>query len=257
MVVYRATPADVASGVRVGDVEYPGFPAAGAGVAGRRPVAQGRVLRAAARSGLNTPIVAFARDEAGNEATATLRRQRVPEAVQEEPDRARRRVHQPRRARNPRALARAEAGAAGRRRRDAAGVPPDQRRAAPDERRADRGARGEDLAANGCGSGPFVQLGNSQVEAGFADHRTYLYKGKEVDQQVAPRLRPRGHRARADRGRERRHGAATRAGSASTATASSSTTAWASQSLYGHLSSFDVKVGDTRHQAARRSDGAA
>ena len=31
---------------------------------------------------------------------------------------------------------------------------------------------------------PFVQLGNSQVEAGFADHRTYLYQGKEVDQQV-------------------------------------------------------------------------
>src|SRR5262245_64841131 len=32
--------------------------------------------------------------------------------------------------------------------------------------------------------GPFVQLGNSQVEAGFADHRTYFYQGKEVDQQV-------------------------------------------------------------------------
>ena len=32
--------------------------------------------------------------------------------------------------------------------------------------------------------GPFVQLGNSQVEASFADHRTYLYKGKEIDQQV-------------------------------------------------------------------------
>jgi len=31
--------------------------------------------------------------------------------------------------------------------------------------------------------GPFVQLGNSQVEASFADHRTYFYKGKEVDQQ--------------------------------------------------------------------------
>ena len=27
MVVYRATPPDVRSGVRVGDVEYPGFPA--------------------------------------------------------------------------------------------------------------------------------------------------------------------------------------------------------------------------------------
>src|SRR5262249_47712347 len=30
MVVYKATPADVQSGVRVGDVEYPGFPASGA-----------------------------------------------------------------------------------------------------------------------------------------------------------------------------------------------------------------------------------
>ena len=37
MVVYRATPADVTSGVRVGDVEYPGFPAAGAGVGGADP----------------------------------------------------------------------------------------------------------------------------------------------------------------------------------------------------------------------------
>ena len=32
--------------------------------------------------------------------------------------------------------------------------------------------------------GPFVQLGNSKVEASFADHRTYIYKGKEVDQQT-------------------------------------------------------------------------
>src|SRR5437870_3712444 len=32
--------------------------------------------------------------------------------------------------------------------------------------------------------GPFVQLGNSQVEASFADHRTYRRKGKDVDQQV-------------------------------------------------------------------------
>src|SRR5262249_29148735 len=32
--------------------------------------------------------------------------------------------------------------------------------------------------------GPFVQLGNSKVEAAFADHRTYFYKGKEIDRQV-------------------------------------------------------------------------
>src|SRR5882672_399244 len=37
MVVYTATPDDVTSGVRVGDVEYRGFPAAGAGVTGGGP----------------------------------------------------------------------------------------------------------------------------------------------------------------------------------------------------------------------------
>jgi murein DD-endopeptidase MepM/ murein hydrolase activator NlpD len=30
---------------------------------------------------------------------------------------------------------------------------------------------------------PFQQLGNSQVEASFADHRTYMYKEREVDRQ--------------------------------------------------------------------------
>ncbi|MEW5974312.1 MAG: M23 family metallopeptidase [Acidobacteriota bacterium] len=31
--------------------------------------------------------------------------------------------------------------------------------------------------------GPFLQLSNSQVESLFADHRTYFYQGKEVDRQ--------------------------------------------------------------------------
>src|SRR5207244_5683316 len=30
---------------------------------------------------------------------------------------------------------------------------------------------------------PFLQLSNSQVEAAFADHRTYRYQGKEIDRQ--------------------------------------------------------------------------
>jgi murein DD-endopeptidase MepM/ murein hydrolase activator NlpD len=33
-------------------------------------------------------------------------------------------------------------------------------------------------------NGPFHPLGNASVESGFADHRTYLYGGKEVDRQV-------------------------------------------------------------------------
>ncbi|MEO8125491.1 MAG: M23 family metallopeptidase [Bryobacteraceae bacterium] len=32
--------------------------------------------------------------------------------------------------------------------------------------------------------GPFVQLGNSKVESQFADQRSYIYKGKKVDQQM-------------------------------------------------------------------------
>ncbi len=93
-------------------------------------------------------------------------------------------------------------------------------------------------------NGPFVQLGNSKVEASFADHRTYLYQKKEVDQQV--------------------HLGFDLAVTANVAVvaANAGTVVHASwlgifgncividhgmgvQSLYGHLSSFDVKVGET------------
>lgn len=33
-------------------------------------------------------------------------------------------------------------------------------------------------------SRPFLQLSNSQVEASFADHRTYFYQGKQIDRQT-------------------------------------------------------------------------
>jgi len=72
MVVYKATPADITSGVRVGDVEYPGFPAAGAGVEGADPAIKVAVFSLLYDQPLNTPIVAFARDEAGNQAKATF-----------------------------------------------------------------------------------------------------------------------------------------------------------------------------------------
>ncbi|HEY7291432.1 MAG TPA: M23 family metallopeptidase, partial [Vicinamibacterales bacterium] len=103
--------------------------------------------------------------------------------------------------------------------------------------------------------GPFVQLGNSQVEASFADHRTYIYGGKEVDQQVhlgfdlavtehvpvhaanrgvvvnASWLGIYGNCVIIDHG-------------------------MGVQTLYGHLMSFDVKVGDKveRGQQIGRSD---
>ena len=93
-------------------------------------------------------------------------------------------------------------------------------------------------------NGPFTQLGNSKVEAAFADHRTYVYKGKEVDQQV--------HLGFDLAVTSRVPIVAANAGTVLNAS-------WLGiygncviidhgmgvQSLYGHLSSFDVKVGDT------------
>lgn len=53
-------------------------------------------------------------------------------------------------------------------------------------RRVDH-AKVAELAAQSSGkflwSGPFIQLSNSKVEAAFADRRTYVYKGERVDQQ--------------------------------------------------------------------------
>ena len=92
-------------------------------------------------------------------------------------------------------------------------------------------------------NGPFSQLANSQVEAHFADVRSYVYKGKKVDQQVhlGYDLAVTAH--------------------VPVVAANDGRVVWASdlgiygncivldhgyglQSIYGHLSGIDVKVGD-------------
>ena len=242
MLVYRATPADVASGVRVGEVEYPGYPASGAGVpsdAGLKTVFFGLLYD----QDLNAPIIAFARDEAGNETKATF----VDNVFQKPQKRSRIEL---------------DDGFVNR-------VVPEILAHSP-ELKIGTPAEGEDmlpafLKINGelrrinadeiaalasktsskkLWEGPFVQLGNSQVEASFADHRTYRRKGKDVDQQVhlgfdlAVTSRVAIVAANAGKVVNARwlgifgncvildHGMGV-------------------QSLYGHLSSLDVKVGDT------------
>ena len=247
MLVYRATPEDVRSGVRVGDVEYPGFP--------ERPVGQGsegsRVDPGSSVAffallhdqKLNTPIVAFARDEAGNEAHVTF-----VDNVFEKPFKK----------------SRIELDDAFITR-----VVPDILEHSPELKLASPAAGSDMLPAfltiNGelrkinnaqiaalaartsptrLWKGPFVQLGNSQVEASFADHRTYFYKGKEVDRQI--------HLGFDLAVTSRVPIVAANGGQVVHAS-------WLGiygnciiidhglgvQSLYGHLSSFDVKVGDT------------
>src|SRR5439155_14870632 len=69
-VVYRVNPPDVESGVQVGDLAYPGFPASGAndveGVHITDPALKLAFFALRYDQHLNTPIHLYARDEAGN-----------------------------------------------------------------------------------------------------------------------------------------------------------------------------------------------
>jgi murein DD-endopeptidase MepM/ murein hydrolase activator NlpD len=254
-VVYKATPADVTSGVRVGDIEYPGFPVSGAGVTSADAAVKAAFFALLHDQPLNTPIVAFARDEAGNQAKATFvdnvfekpfkksrieiddkfMNKTVPDIVEHSPELKM--------------------------------APPPQD--SPEMLQAFLRVNGElrksnaqEIAAMAAKTSPtrlwegtFVQLGNSQVEASFADRRTYIYKGKEIDQQT--------HLGFDLAVTEHVPVAAANAGTVLNAS-------WLGiygncvildhgmgvQSLYAHLMSFDVKVGDkvTRGQIVGRSD---
>src|SRR3954447_19593587 len=73
MVVYRVTPSDVTSGVLVGDLQYPGYPATGATVEGvsiSDPSLRIAFFALRYDQDLKTPMHLFARDEAGNSARA-------------------------------------------------------------------------------------------------------------------------------------------------------------------------------------------
>jgi murein DD-endopeptidase MepM/ murein hydrolase activator NlpD len=251
MVVYRATPADVRSGVRVGDIEYAGFPASGAGATGD-PALKVAFFALLHDQDMNAPIVAFARDEAGNESKVSfvdnLFDKPFKRSTIELDDRFLQRVV-------PEILEHA----------------PELKMSAPPggdllpaflkingqlrQINAEEIAKiAAATASSRLWNGPFVQLGNSQVEASFADHRTYFYKGQEVDQQVHLGFDL----------------AVTRSVPVAAANAGKVLNAsWLGiygncviidhgmgvASLYGHLSSFDVKVGDTvaRGQTIGRS----
>ena len=243
-VVYRATPADVMSGVRVDNVEYPGFPV------GNDPAVKGAFFALLWDQPLRAKILAFARDEGGSEATATF----IDNVFEKPQKKSRIEI-------DDRFIDR---------------VAPEIRQNSPELKIAD-GASNLDMFLKENGElrkmnadtilaiarktspmrlwdGPFVQLGNSKVEAAFADHRTYTYKGKEVDHQVhlGFDLAVTSHVPIA-------------AANAGTIVNASWLGIYGNcviidhgmgvQSLYGHLSSFDVKVGDqvTRGQTIGRS----
>lgn len=251
MVVYRATPSDVRSGVRVGDIEYQGFPASGTGANGTDPSLHVAFFALLHDQDLHTPIVVFAKDDAGNETKANF-----IDNVFEKPfkrstielqdtflEHAMEIIeHAP------------ELGMA----RPSADLLPTFLKINGDLRRANT-SQIEKIVLSGTSpsrlwSGPFVQLGNSKVESAFADHRAYVYKGNEVDQQM--------HLGFDLAVTTRVAVVAANAGKVLNAS-------WLGiygncviidhgmgvASLYGHLSSFDVKQGDvvTKGQTIGRS----
>jgi hypothetical protein len=239
-VVYRATPPEATSGVRVGDQFYPGFPASGAGVAGTDSSLKVAFFALLYDQDLTTPIELYAKDEAGNEAVATFDHKVFPKPFLKSridlTDAFLQKVVSEILGNTPDFKA--------------AGAGDDRLQAFLQINRALRKENADQIAALAARTqpallwkGPFLQLVNSKVESKFADHRTYFYQGKEVDQQVhlgfdlavtanvpvlaendgvvlvAAYLGIYGNCVIID------HGLGV-------------------QSLYGHLSSFEVKAGD-------------
>jgi hypothetical protein len=179
-VVYDVTQPAVSSGVRVGDKEYPGFPASGAGVAHADVGLRVAFFALPWDADPATPIHVFARDGVGNQADAafdvTVLPRRFRQGRIELDDRFLARVVPPILERSPdlEVEDRSDMLASFLR------INGDLRRRNSDE----IAALARDSAPETLWTGPFRQLANSAVEGSFADQRVYLYKGREVDRQV-------------------------------------------------------------------------
>jgi murein DD-endopeptidase MepM/ murein hydrolase activator NlpD len=176
--VFRVTPGDVQSGVRVGDKEYPSFPAAGAGLTSD-PALRVAFFALLYDQPTSTRIDVFARDEAGNQILVPLDYKVFPKAYKKS------RIEV-----DDRFLGRVVPAISS--------TSPDDQIPTDDlvtgflkinrELRQKNNQYVRDLAKKSAPElmfrDAFQQLGNSAVQAQFADSRTYVYKGKEIDQQV-------------------------------------------------------------------------
>jgi murein DD-endopeptidase MepM/ murein hydrolase activator NlpD len=177
MVVYRVTPADVESGVRVGDRPYPGFPGSGASLTDPDLKVAFFALLHDQKS--DTPISAFARDIAGNQARAQFDHRIFPKVFRSSripvDDRFLSRVVPPILEGSPQLKTSGE------------DLLPAFLKINNDLRRMNNdtiAALAAKTAPRILWDGAFQALGGSQIESSFADFRTYMYGGKEVDRQV-------------------------------------------------------------------------
>ena len=182
MAVYRVTPPDVTSGVLVGDVEYPGYPATGVNAENVRisdPDLRVAFFALLHDQDLNTPIRLFARDEAGNSARADFDYRAFPKPFK----RSQIKLDDPFLERVVPAILEGTTE-----------VKPEGETLAKflvinGELRRKNAAKIASFASQTSpellwGGTVFHSFRNNAVESAFADHRTYIYKGREVDQQV-------------------------------------------------------------------------
>jgi murein DD-endopeptidase MepM/ murein hydrolase activator NlpD len=176
-VVFRATPADVTAGVRVGEVEYPAFPGTSVGI--QDPAARIAFFVLGYDQDQAAPISVFARDVAGNQATSPVEHRVTA---------------------RPFAKSRIEINDAFLQR-----VVPAIAQNTPDANidtsdlvkgfltinRDLRRQNNETITklavktrAEMMWRDAFAQLGNTSIQSRFADYRTYFNNGNEIDQQV-------------------------------------------------------------------------
>jgi murein DD-endopeptidase MepM/ murein hydrolase activator NlpD len=183
MIVYRVTPDDVVSGVSVGNLEYPGYQAAGATVDGVPAISDPAVRIAffALRydQDVDTPIRLFAKDPAGNSATSEFDHRTFPNPFKNSKiqiddafiDKVVMRILE--------TTTEVKAG----------GTPLESFLAVNGDLRK---KNAEKIASFALESAPemlwkgvvFHPFSNTAVEAAFADRRTYIYQGREVDKQT-------------------------------------------------------------------------
>ena len=242
MIVYRVTPADVDSGVQVGDLTYPGYPASGIKIEGIH-IADPNVKVAffALRwdQDVNTPMYAYARDEAGNTARAEFDHLTFPKPFKRSTipidDRFINKAVPWIYENSP------EITSTGDPLKDFLQANGKLRQINAEKIASYAKQSSPDMLWGGVVFHPFT---NSAVEAAFADQRTYVYKGKEVDRQThlgfdlarvvnSPVVA-------ANRGKVLHAGPLGIYGNCIILDHGMGV-----QSLYGHLSSIAVKVGDT------------
>jgi murein DD-endopeptidase MepM/ murein hydrolase activator NlpD len=180
MVVYRVRPADVDSGVLVGNYEYPGYPATGAGIEGADPGLRVAFFALLWDQDVNTPISLYARDEVGNESRGSFDYRVFPKSFRKSQINLNDRFLQkvvPEILYNSTELKVDDAS-------DLLGSYLTINRELRRQNNARITALASSTAPEILWQGAFKQLINTAVEAGFADQRSYFYDGKEVDQQV-------------------------------------------------------------------------